>query len=188
MKTITDNIRAYYLLSTLHERQQGLDWYDTAYRDCESLAITYDISTQVICGMVAALSPRNRWTRNITDTEQVILLGEDAVVGTFNTNKTKALKILNGASPLTVLSGNKVTAFYKCLVYRVICDDVCVDTHAYGVALGNGERLRPKNISDTKYAEISDDYRELALELGIQPKQLQAITWLTYRRIHKITE
>ena len=185
MENLISNIRAYYLLSTLNEKEQGFAWYKEARSECTRLAKLYSLSLSTVAGMLAALSPRNRWSRNVSDTEQVILLGEDAAVSTFFLNKAKATRILCGESPLDVLSGNKVRSFYFCIVHNC-SDDVCVDSHAYGVAVGNGERIHPKNISDNDYTKIQEAYQELSGELSLQPKQLQAITWLTYRRIHKI--
>ena len=185
MNSLIDNIRAYYLLSTLREKEQGLEWYKSARSECTRLAKLYSLNLSTVVGVLAALSPRNRWTRNVSDTEQVILFGEDATVGTFSANKTKATRILCGESPLDVLSGNKVRSFYTCIVDTKSLD-CCIDSHAYAVALGSGERIKAKNISDNTYTKIKEAYQELAGELSLQPKQLQAITWLAFRRIHKI--
>jgi hypothetical protein len=114
-----------------------------------------------------------------------LLHGELAKVGTFTLNKVKALAILAGADPLCTLKGNKVRSFFSC-VLNPQCYLVCVDGHAYGVAKGNGQRLQPKVIKDDEYLAISQAYQAVAAELNILPLQLQAITWLSYRRIHGI--
>ena len=179
------NIRAYYLLSTQNEKVVGLSWYRNARNACTRLAKIYSLPLSVVVGILAALSPRNKWIRNVSDTEQLILLGSSATVSTFNSNKDKALRILNGEPPLDVLSGNKVISFYKCVNF-LGTDEVCVDSHALGVAKGNGERLKSRHVTDSDYFTIVKAYQEVASVLEIEPKQLQAITWLTYRRIHTI--
>ena len=182
---LENNIRAYYLLSTPNEKEQGLDWYKNARSVCVRLSKQHDIPLPIVVGILAGLSPRNRWNRNVSDTEQVILLGAGATVGTFNDNKAKAVRILNGENALDVLSGNKVRSFYNCIISKY-SDDVCIDSHTYAVAVGNGTRVKPSTISDTEYSTIQDAFQTVAETLKIEPKQLQATTWLTYRRIHKI--
>ena len=178
-------ILGYFNLATKTERIFGLTWYADALAACEMLASLYTLPVTTVVGMVAALSPRNRWSSNVTDAEQVIVNGENANVHTFSANLAKAVRILNGEQPTDVLRGNKVRAFYQCL-----CPDetdiVCVDGHAYGVACGFGERIQVKTISDAAYERISLAYRNTAHHLGIEPRQLQATTWLTYRRIHNV--
>lgn len=178
-------ILGYYNLATKTERVSGLTWYADALAACEMLASLYTLPATTVVGMVAALSPRNRWAFNVTDAEQVIANGENASVHTFQANLSKAVRILNGEQPADVLRGNKVRAFYQCLCLDGT-DMVCVDGHAYGVACGFGERIQVKTISDVVYERISQAYRNTAHHLGIEPRQLQATTWLTYRRIHNI--
>lgn len=186
MLTMKGQILAYYHLSTKVERSNGLDWYETAYADCEKLSVLYGVSLDKVVGMVAALSPRNKWERNVSDVEQVLLLGERATVGTFKANKDKAIRIMMGEPILDVLKGNKVRAFYHCIRFFGSTHRVCVDGHAYAVACGYGERFQVKKISDEAYDEIERAYQQVAAELFMLPNQLQATTWLTYRRVHKI--
>lgn len=183
---LVKQIHAYYNLSTDQERVNGMNWYAKAYSDCAGLAHTYGLPVNTVVGIVAALSPRNKWERNMVDAEQVILHGEQATVCTFHANKTKAVRMINGEEPLDVLAGNKVRAFYNDILYHNTTPMVCVDSHAYAVATGYGERIQVKVIPDDDYALVSDAYTGLSQALCIRPCQLQAITWLTYRRIHKI--
>ena len=185
---MVDNIKAYYLMSTRLEKQQGKVWYRTANRICTELAELYDVPITTVIGIMSALSPRNKWERNVRDTEAVLVHGENATVATFNANKVKAVRILNGEEPLDVLSGNKVRSFYECIkgVEWGCCIETCIDSHAYGVACGYGERIKPKSISDRLYLVIQSAYVQAAADLDLQPMQLQAITWLAYKRIHNI--
>jgi hypothetical protein len=178
-------ILGYYNLATKTERVAGITWYADALTECEMLASLYFLPVKTVVGMVAALSPRNRWSFNVTDAEQVIVNGENATVHTFPANLTKAVRILNGEQPTDVLRGNKVCSFYHCILDAETYE-VCVDGHAYGVACGFGERIQVKTISDTAYERISTAYANTAHHLGLEPRQLQATTWLTYRRIHNI--
>lgn len=178
-------ILGYYNLATKIERASGITWYADALAECEMLASLYTLPVTTVVGMVAALSPRNRWATNVLDAEQVIVNGENASVHTFQANLAKAVRILNGEHPTDVLRGNKVCAFYHCLCLDET-DTVCVDGHAYGVACGFGERIQVKTVTAAAYERISTVYVNTANHLGLEPRQLQATTWLTYRRIHNI--
>lgn len=180
-------IKAYYFLSTNLEKLNGEAWYANAYDECSRLADAYYMSVRTVVGIVAALSPRNKWERNISDAERIILCGSDATVSTFKANKEKALRISDGHEPLDVLVGNKVRAFFECIISAYgHTSTVCVDSHSYAVACGYGERVQKRNISDFDYKTISAAYRLAADELGLKSYELQAITWLTYRRIHNV--
>lgn len=159
------------------------------------MAERYSISLETVAGVVAALSPNNRWERNLSDADKLIrayTLGglDDALsvkTSTYGKNKNKALTILQGTSPLDALGGLKVRAFYGCIIGQ---DAVCVDGHAY--AIWRGERISTSStpkISPKLYAAISVDYVKatdtINSVLGGQykPSQIQAITWLVWRRI-----
>jgi hypothetical protein len=157
----------------------------------------YSVSADAVAGVIAALSPNNRWERNLRDADALIrayTLGglSDALevkTSTYNKNKAKALDILGGKLPLDVLGGLKVRAFYGCIIGA---DDVCVDGHAY--AIWRGERISTSStpkISAKLYGSIVADYVKAAATINsvlgttYRAYQVQAITWLTWRRMVK---
>lgn len=191
------SILAVFFAASEAEKHEGLSWYGRANIVANRLATSYDVNGGLVtvAGVIAALSPNNRWERNVADAERLIkayCLGEeiDAIkVCTFNKNKDKALAILNGVTPLDVLGGNKVRAFYECIAYPT-SDAVCVDGHAYSIWLG--ERVpttKTPSISDKLYSRIADDYRLAAKQINEITKefysasQVQAITWVTWRNL-----
>ena len=125
-----ENIKAIYQLATLTERQDGINWYPAANIIAVKLAARHSISTAQIIGVIAALSPRNRWERNVEDADRLIaayVAGglEQAMltkVCTFTSNKAKAVKILSlkeGYQDMTevleILSGPKLREFASCI-------------------------------------------------------------------------
>jgi hypothetical protein len=150
-----------------------------------------------VAGVIAALSPSNRWERNLRDADNLIrahTLGgySDALeikTSTYGPNKIKALAILEGAAPLEVLGGLKVRAFYSCIIGG---DDICIDGHAY--AIWRGERISTSStpkISAKLYSAIAADYTKAAATINsvlgttYRAYQVQAITWLVWRRMVK---
>jgi hypothetical protein len=193
------NIKAIYQLASTQEIVDGKFWYSTAYVIAEQLAETYDVSLAQAIGVIAALSPRNKWERNVIDAESLINAYVDGgseqatltKVCTFGANKAKAIKILELACAsetdvLTILSGPKLREFYRC-IYGL--DDVCIDGHAWCIHQGGRVTLADvPRISAKLRTEIKADYAQAAAGLGISASELQAITWVAWRRIHGITK
>ena len=67
-----NNINAIYSLSTIQEKIDGANWYESAHKIALNLADNYGLTLQTAAGVIAALSPRNKWTRNVIDAENLI--------------------------------------------------------------------------------------------------------------------
>ena len=191
------NILAVFFNATDLETINGADWYPTANNAALIMAERYSVSLEIAAGVIAALSPNNRWERNLTDADSMIraysMGGHNAAdsikVGTYNANKIKALSILLGDDCLQILGGLKVRAFYDCIIGG---DSVCIDGHAY--AIWKGERIpttQTPKITPKIYDSIVADYRQAArvinliLKANYSAAQIQAITWTTWRRMVK---
>lgn len=188
------SILAVFFTANAVEQHEGLSWYGRAQSVARRLSDRYygcDLSTTA--GVIAALSPNNRWERNVIDAEALIKVythGGDVdtlKVCTFAKNKAKAIAILQGADPLDVLGGRKVRAFYQCIMGE---NAVCVDGHAYSIWLGQRvPTSKTPKISDKLYDKISEDYRIAANQINeitgsfYLPSQVQAITWVTWRNL-----
>ena len=180
------------------ETVTGSQWYENAKKASLIIADRHNVELESVAGVVAALSPNNRWERNLVDADSLIqayitggiALANETKVGTYNTNKRKALNILEGGKPLDILGGLKVRAFYNCIMGSQ--DDVCVDGHAY--ALWKGEKIpttTTPRITPRVYAAIAADYKRAAIAINsilsaeYTPAQIQAITWTVWRRLVK---
>jgi hypothetical protein len=178
MKPLTSRTTAIigtYHLSTDLERSNGKNWYRQAHRAALDLSGPFACGVITSAGVIAALSPNNKWERNLRDAQTLFdtfkTLGAYAAsqvrVCTFDTNKAKALAILKLQSPtvddvVTVLHGLKSSAFYRCILGD--SQAVCVDGHAYSIWAGEliTTPKTPK-ISPSLYNQIADDYRTAAL-------------------------
>ena len=198
-RTNVENIKAIYQLATLTEQQDGITWYPVAKAIAAKLAARHCITTEQAIGVIAALSPRNRWERNIEDADRLIAAytidGPDQAmltkVCTFSSNKAKAITILNAEDAdldrvLEILSGPKLREFASCIAGL---PDVCIDGHAFCIWAANRTGLKDVPAIGVKLRrEIKSDYQAAADELGITPSACQAITWVTWRRIHGVTK
>lgn len=191
------NILAVYSLATVADLINGKNWYDRAASIAQGLADKYSISFQQAAGVIAALSPRNKWERNVADAEALIKTfvadpeaADSVKVCTFSANKSKAIAILSSgvksdAAVCDILSGPKLQEFFLCIsAYQ---DEVCIDGHAYSIWCGDRITLDsiPK-MGKKLRAQIKADYVEAAKKIGVPGYVMQAVTWCTWRRLHGI--
>jgi hypothetical protein len=193
------NILAVFFQASEDELQEGKAWYANAFDTAKAIASRYDLpgGIDTVAAVIAALSPNNRWNRNVRDAESLIRVycagGEiDALkVSSYGQNKAKAVRILKGEPPLDVLGGNKVRAFYRCIAGHTGLD-VCIDGHAFSI--WSGQRVttsKTPSISDKLYAAIAEDYRRAAVVVSsvtgvcYSASEVQAITWVVWRNLFK---
>lgn len=181
------NIILWYNLATKKDIKEGLKWYGKARVIADEIAEKYNLFIENVIGIISALSPRCKWDRNIIDAVSIIENGENAIVTTFNHNKEKAIEILNGRNPRRAIKANKTRNFFFNIKNYKDKRYVTIDTHAISVAVNKrvGKPEAQKLVRD--YDNIKQSYINVSQELDIYPSQLQAITWITFRKEFKIT-
>lgn len=180
------NILATYRQSTMAERQQESGWYAAAHLFCQEVAESTGGRTTVrqVAGIVAAISPRLSWAKNM---EYARLVVETGTAPLMFGNLRKAQRIAEGADPDLVLGGRKVRSFFDNILYPGTSDTVTIDRHAVDIAFGvaGNDESRKVLAHAGVYDTVSDAYRAVGRTLGIRPLQVQAITWVTHRRIKR---
>ena len=68
----TKNIIAIYKLAKPSEIYDGLSWYINANKDCQEIADKFKIPLHTVCGSLSALSPNNKYGRNVQNTHDLI--------------------------------------------------------------------------------------------------------------------
>jgi len=190
------NILKVYRRATSEDVANGLEWYDRAKRYASIISNLSGVNLNTVVGVMAALSPNNRWERNVKDTERMVwawVKGEDLSdfkVSCYNTMKAKAWSILeddltDDDDILTRLNGQKIRSFYSNI--RGL-DEVTIDGHAYNIALGIRQGLTSDktNMGKKLYRDMQSAYVKAAKRVGVKPHELQAITWTTWKREHNI--
>ena len=127
--------------ATSQEVEHGRTWYQSAYAVANRIGLEYQLNTETVAAVIAALSPNNKWERNCKDAENVIaafMLGDDAdalkvKVCTYGKNLAKAIAILQAThcDNESILKGPKVTEFFHSILG--VDNDVCIDGHAYSI-------------------------------------------------------
>ena len=192
----TKNIIAIYKLANPSEIKHGLTWYVNATKDCKEIAIKYDLPIHIVIGVVSALSPNNKWERNIVNADDLckaFIDGQDMdsiKVSTYHKMKQKAWSILEQMpsydETITILNGKKIVSFFR----NISGDetDITIDGHARNIYYNDRQGLTTPNtnIRKLEYLDIQKAYLRASKKLGIKAYELQAITWLAWRRIHGI--
>jgi len=196
MTNYVRNILKTYRIATVSDVSNGVEWYDRAKRMAAWIATETNIPEATVIGVMAALSPNNRWERNCKDALtmcQAWISGDttdDFKVSCYNTMKQKAWSILEDdlttdEDILSRLNGQKIRSFYSNI--RGL-DEVTIDGHALNIARGQREGLTSDktNMGKRQYRELQLAYVTAAKRVKVKPHVLQAITWTTWKRIHNI--
>ena len=196
MKTMIENILKVYGQATRQEQRDGLAWYKRAKRDCNRLAKDKNISLRHAVGVVAATSPNLNWNKNIHTAGQVIDGYHQGIDHTeidgcmaYKDNRLKGYKVMANSNRskaiLATLNGPKISAFFDNIMGG---DSVTVDGHARNIAYAERVQLKSDkaNIGKKEYQTIAQAYRDAAAILGIKACDLQAVTWVAWRRMHGI--
>jgi hypothetical protein len=208
VNSMADNIVRTYKAATMAEKLTGETWYNETRDLAKTLAARYDVSPAVAVAVVSALSPLNKWAQNKIDAENVLRayyenerrantsgyldideLSATVKVCTFHKNKMRAFRIVDENAPEIVQTSRKTRAFHNNIL-DVTSQDVTIDFHAFSIAVRYQYTTSSQpSVSDTLYCEVQEAYRMATRTINrrrkikLMPYQVQAITWLAWRRI-----
>ncbi len=183
-----------YKSATSDEIEFGMKWYAIAKRDATKIAKEFGISVNTTVGVIAALSPNLGWNLNVRAARDLIGAFtdgrnmDDVIVSAYPANKRKAWdmleqKMVRKKALMAKLNGRKTTAFFANIIGL---DVVTVDGHAKNIHDGLRRVLKNNNVGVKEYGIISEAYYKAADTVGIKGYQMQAITWVAWRRQHNI--
>ena len=190
------SICRWYAKATPAEHLHGVQWYNLERGRIADLAARYGVTVDVAAGVTAVLSPMVRWEQNLVEMEYVLLRAAGGVrfgdAGyrkghvAFSANIRKAYDIVERGFSAGVVSGRKVTAFYRLLAGP--CDAVVLDSIAIMAAVGIDPTPFVSSADAKAYFGrpvalnlIERAYRRAAVALKLRPDQLQAVVWTVWR-------
>jgi hypothetical protein len=199
-KHYVSNIKKVFNQATADDIAEGKRWYKEAMGSSQRIADAHELPLAVVVGVVAALSPTNRWDRNIIDAD--LLCGafarggymEDVNVCTYKTMKAKAWSILGAGTSgegadrdaiATLLNGPKITDFYWCILGDAT--RCVIDGHAWCIANGDRRTMQEvPNIGKGLRLELQAAYVKAGKANNLTAYEMQATTWVVWRRQHGI--
>jgi hypothetical protein len=173
---------------TAEERRRGAEWYHVAAHQAACIALRTGgpglcWEQPRVAGVIAALSPGLAWKENL-EAAYKLLRGDVYLerISGYGPNKRKALAIYDGRPPEEVLSGPKVTAFYRLIRDGGNPEDVCVDGHMLNLALGRGKLRLDSSYASKREADlVREAFRAAGHYLGVWPCRIQAAVWVAWR-------
>lgn len=197
-KKCINSILRFYELASLSEIQDGLTWYAEANKYAKELGKRFNLSIQQVAGLIAVFSPQAGWVENKRYTVSFLYQPNIRVRSQVQTNKAKSILKLNNEADIynaqsTQDKAFKTKAFFKNILNPDLDDSVTIDRHAIASCIQH-----PDNVSalDQSYGQLTAQqyeffqscYIKAARQVNVLPHQLQAIVWVTYRRIRKLRE
>ena len=187
--TMASNIHAVWQACTMAEVAEGRDWYPMAH----GIAVSLDQDFRRAAYVIAALSPRQAWARNVTLAREAYRLAAEGLptareaimrdLPTLGLQRRQVAALLaDAADPDTVVKGTKTNAFARTIADPTDATLVVVDRHAMAVAYGSVVASADLSLTDKRYRTIADAYREVAAAVGELPSVVQAATWVRWRR------
>jgi hypothetical protein len=184
---MVDRIDAIFAQATEAEVTQGLGWYYQAHSLADEIGRRAGLDLEAGAGLMAALSPQCSWAENIARAWEAAETGAATGMGD---QTRKAERILSDEDPGTVLGGRKVRSFYRNIVDPDQAGAVTVDRHAVSIVFGFSVDDRTVKVLERggAYVLVASAYRTVARRHGMTPCQLQAVTWLVWRRLKGIVD
>jgi hypothetical protein len=177
-RTIVERVLRVYDEATPLEKEVGSTWYDVAGEIVAYLGQESGWGRLHTAAVVAHLSPRFPWPRNVAAAEYLLIRGM-RLSGVIGRSYRRALHSLTLEDPGTSLTGPKTQRFYRNLLGDLEC--VTVDIWA-ARAVGVSEmQLARAGV----YQGLEHAYRLAARRRGITPAAMQATTWVVARGGHR---
>lgn len=178
-RACVDRIVATYRRATEADREAGARWYGEGEVFCTSLAAQTGHSVETVAAVVAHLSPRTTWSRNLYGATMLLTTGEAPTC--IAANVERARKALVAAEPRETFgpTAPKTRRFMANLLGER--DVVTVDVWAARVAFGPRDDAEKVLGRVGVYDAIERAYQIAALRLGVDPVTVQATTWIVAR-------
>lgn len=170
----TSAIRDAYADCTADDIRLGRDWYPAARRIVDALADWSGMAPDRLAAMVAALSPRNPWRWNVQDAAAfavaIMANGEMPTATTFGQNRRTAWAFGHGDADWKS-AAPKVRSF----VANIMGDTNAVTVDVWAIRVAT--RGTVSAVRKSQYETVAEAYRTVAAEVGMTPRDLQAVVW-----------
>lgn len=216
--TAVENILAVYNAATAYELKEGADWYNEAWGFCLNLGwqvaahldqLTREIEdrhwSRFAAAVVAVMSPQKEWRVNkaLADAAiQQVIRGEkvtghydgqcrkvEKLFRYFLINRGTANRLDDVLNIISKSDAQKTRCFYMNITGNHLV--VTVDGHAASVVENGLQRVSitdTKQPSGKKYEQYAAAYIIAAREAGVTPAEMQAVVWVTYRRMGLVSK
>lgn len=175
------NLDFFFNRATNAQIEAGKRWYSDVNSFCNELANEFESTPLTVAQVISALSPRNKWKRNLIDCKavfQAVKEGKEAheiKVSTFHCNKFKAFDIAKNGKRIDA-SAPKTFNFLHNIAH--------LDKNALTIDVWHIRAIEKKNLSKTPIGTIAyEQIKALTIRkaesIGLTGFEFQAIIWLS---------
>lgn len=193
------NLAAVWEQATAKDKASAMESYPKYQALTSKIAHKHGFNGIVGAAVFAALSPNNDYWGNLRDVDRLLAAAaagkgiQDFTVSTYGNNKRKAWDIAKGGDPDALIVALKTRNFFHNVKDPYDPDWVTIDGHMFNVFHGVRRPIQSKNNKDRVVKVSKWDYLEIAAAVTsfaenheMIPCQMQAVLWVTWRRIHGI--
>tara|TARA_R100001594_G_scaffold1048_3_gene4375 strand:+ start:676 stop:1257 length:582 start_codon:yes stop_codon:yes gene_type:complete len=185
IKQQVNRINKWLDMATKSDIAQGLSWYSDAQKLASELSIQYGVTLTQVAQVISVLSPQKKWGTNKTET--IALFNEvfNGVKPSFSYFATK--KQIEECKQIILgefsIPANRIKTFsFADNIANLDSKEITVDRHALRVAY-NDKSAKIGKVSLKQYREAREAYRCVAEQHNLKGYEVQAITWVVYKRI-----
>lgn len=176
-RAVTDRIVAMWKQAEPADVEAGAQWYPKAGAFVDALAASSGLTRYHVAAVVAHLSPRTTWKRNLEGATALLTTG--SAPGCIGANVERARRAIDAAEPLKTINGPKTQAFAANILGDH--DRATVDVWAVRIALGERDDAEQVLSRVGMYAAIEYAYQLAAARVGVSTATVQAVTWVVAR-------
>lgn len=175
------------------DTRDGLAAYSTYNKVINNFALAYGAKFDRTLAAFCALSPQNDYFGNLRSLASVLhavqhsIPVEEVVVSTYNHCRNRAYSYLTGKEDfLSRVKGLKIRAFYANILDPADPHPVTIDGHMVCAWEGINVPMKAAAIRPPQYQVLAEGVRTVAKQVDMLPNQVQAIIWLTRKRLERI--
>lgn len=167
--TFTETFRQIVSTATFAQIEAASVWYFEAQEVAEDVAENLGTTLEVGASVVSAFSPRERWASNVA--KALAFSQGKPVAGLSNNLRMAQSALVDG---FDALSGLKTNAFARAIAGD--SDAVVID-----VWMCRAANLGTDSPNKSQYNALAAAVTEVARELGMTPRTVQALIWIIVR-------
>jgi hypothetical protein len=176
-QTVKDRALEIYRDATPEQVIAGKSWYSNANAACWTLALAsyYRYTPEQCARIIASLSPRVKWDKNL-ELAYMVVTGTDPDDLPCLGNSRKATKrVMATQTPGSGMRGQKCERFYQ----AINGDEEAVTVDVWTFQALGGEKDAP---TAKEYKACVSGIVRAAIQIGtISPRDLQAVIWVVAR-------
>lgn len=190
------NLRKLFRQANEADLLSGGSAYFKYHKVMQKLSEFYRVPLQAVVETFAATSPNNDYVGNLRSTVSLLWWHSSGRVGDYTLTTYKACGrrsegYLSGeVSFIDTVKGEKITCFRENLLDPGKSKRVTVDGHMIAAYLGQSMTMKEANLAFRgkrgAYRIIEKSVQTVAREKRLIPHQMQAIIWMTRKRVLKI--